>query len=54
MSRHGRYLFGLVVARWGFAAMVAAAIVVGFLTAMTVAPPTDVPAVASRAAAVIA
>jgi hypothetical protein len=52
MSRHDRYLFGLVLARWGFAAMVAAAIAVGFLVAATVTPPTEVPPAALRAVAV--
>src|ERR1700742_3338156 len=52
MSRHDRYLFGLVLARWGFAAMVAVAIAVGFLVAMTATPPPQIPAAALRAPAV--
>jgi hypothetical protein len=47
-----RELFGLLLARWGFAAIVAVAIVVGFVVAMTVTPPADLPSVAIRAAAV--
>jgi hypothetical protein len=47
-----RRLFGLLLARWGFAAIVAVAITVGLVVAMTVTPPADVPAVALRAAAV--
>jgi hypothetical protein len=52
MTRHDRYLFGLVLARWGFAVMVAAAIVVGFVVAFTVSPPIEVPTIALRATAV--
>jgi hypothetical protein len=52
MSRHDRYLFGLVLARWGFAVMVAAGIAVGFVAAMTVSPPIEVPTIALRATAV--
>jgi hypothetical protein len=42
----------LVLARWGFAALVAAAVAVGFLAAVTVSPPSEVPTVALRALAV--
>jgi hypothetical protein len=49
MTRHDRYLFRLWLARWGFALMVAAAILVGLAAAMTVAPPLEVPTVALRA-----
>jgi hypothetical protein len=52
VSRHDRYLFGLVVARWGFAALVAAALVVGLVAAATVEPPAEVPVAALRASAV--
>jgi hypothetical protein len=44
-----RTLIKLLVARWGFAAMVVAAIVGGFAVAVTVTPPAEVPAVALRA-----
>jgi hypothetical protein len=47
-----RELFGLLLARWGFAASVAAAIAVGVVVAMTIPLPADIPAVALRAAAV--
>jgi hypothetical protein len=47
-----REIFGLLLARWGFAVSVAAAIAVGFGVAMTVTLPTDIPSVAIRAAAV--
>jgi hypothetical protein len=50
MSR--RRLFGLLLARWGFASIVAAAIAVGLVVAMTVTPPAEIPAVALRAVAV--
>jgi hypothetical protein len=43
---------GLLLARWGFAALVATAIGIGFVVALGVTPPTDVPAVALRAASV--
>ncbi|HEY2052697.1 MAG TPA: hypothetical protein VGH14_02055 [Solirubrobacterales bacterium] len=43
MSR--RTLFKLLVVRWGFAAMVALAVALGFAAAATVAPPTDLPTV---------
>jgi hypothetical protein len=46
MSR--RRLFGLLLARWGFAFIVAAAIAVGLVVAMTVTPPAEIPAVALR------
>jgi hypothetical protein len=49
MSRYDRHLFGLVLARWGFAALVAAAIAVGFFAGATVTPPVDLPTVALRA-----
>jgi hypothetical protein len=49
VSRHDRYLLGLWFARWGFAVMVAVAIVVGFTVALTVSPPVEVPTVALRA-----
>jgi hypothetical protein len=52
MSRHDRYLFGLALARWGFAALVAAAIAVGLFVATTITPPAELPTVALRAAAV--
>jgi hypothetical protein len=52
VSRRDRYLFGLFLARWGFAGMVAAAILVGLLVAMTVTLPADLPSVALRAPAV--
>lgn len=42
----------MVLARWGFAALVAAAVAVGFLAAVTVSPPSEVPTVALRALAV--
>jgi hypothetical protein len=42
----------LVLARWGFAALVVAAIVVGFFAAATVTPPPELPTVALRAEAV--
>jgi hypothetical protein len=42
----------LVLARWGFAALAAAAIGVGLLAAATVTPPTELPTVALRAEAV--
>ncbi len=49
MSRHDQYLLGLWFARWGFAVMVAVAIVVGFAVAVTVSSPAEVPTVALRA-----
>jgi hypothetical protein len=52
VSRHERYLFGLVLARWGFAALVAAAIACAFITALTVSLPTEIPSIALRDAAV--
>jgi hypothetical protein len=52
MTRHNRYLFALTLARWGFAAMVAAAIAIGLVVAITASPPTDIPAVALRSVAV--
>ena len=52
MSRRDRYLLGLVLARWGFAALVTAAVVVGLFAAATVTPPADLPTVAMRAEAV--
>jgi hypothetical protein len=52
MSRHDRYLLGLFLARWGFAAMVAAAILVGLAVAVTVTPPADLPSVALGASPV--
>jgi hypothetical protein len=52
MTRHDRYLFRLWLARWGFALMVAAAILVGLAAAVTVAAPPDIPTVALRAAPV--
>jgi hypothetical protein len=51
-SPHDRYLFRLWLARWGFAVMVAVAIAVGFVVATIVTPPTEVPTLALRAAAV--
>ena len=47
MSR--RRLFGLVLIRWGFAALVAAAIAIGFVAAVTVASPADLPSTALQA-----
>ena len=47
-----RRLIELLVVRWGFAAMVAVAIAAGAIAAVTVTPPTDVPAIALRAVAV--
>jgi hypothetical protein len=44
-----RKLFGLLCVRWGFAVLVLAAIAVGFIAALTVRPPADVPAVALQA-----
>ena len=52
MSRRDRYLFGLVLVRWGFAALVVGAIAVCFFAAATVTPPTEVPTVALNAEAV--
>jgi hypothetical protein len=52
MTRHDRYLFALTLARWGFAAMVAAAIATGLIVGMTVSPPTDIPTVALQSAVV--
>jgi hypothetical protein len=45
-------LFGLFLARWGFAAAVAVAIGIGIVAALTVAPPEELPSVALRAAPV--
>jgi hypothetical protein len=42
-------LIELLVVRWGFAAMVAVAIAVGFAVAVTVEPPADIPSIALRA-----
>jgi hypothetical protein len=44
-----RRLFWLLLVRWGFAVLVAVAIAIGLLVALTVAPPPDVPAVALQA-----
>jgi hypothetical protein len=44
-----RRLIELLVVRWWFAVMIAIAIAVGFVAAMTVAPPSDIPNVALRA-----
>lgn len=52
MSRHDRYLFGLVLARWGFGVMVAVAIAVSLVAATTVPVPTDLPSVALDAVVV--
>ncbi len=52
MTRHDRYLISLFVARWGFAAMVAVAILAGLVAAITVTPPVDLPPVALRASPV--
>jgi hypothetical protein len=52
VSRHDRYILSLVLARWGFAALVAIAILVGFLVAATVSVPDAIPSVALRAAPV--
>ncbi len=41
MSRHERYLFGLVLARWGFAAMVAVALAVSLSVAASVPVPSS-------------
>ncbi len=45
----GRRLFGLLLIRWGFAALVAAAIASGLVAAITVNPPMSVPSVALQA-----
>jgi hypothetical protein len=50
MSR--RRLFELVLVRWGFAFLVAIAIAIGLVAALTVAPPMDVPSVALQAAVI--
>jgi hypothetical protein len=47
-----RRLIELLVIRWGFAAMIAAAIVVGLTVAVTVALPADIPSFALQAAPV--
>lgn len=47
MSR--RKFFGLLCIRWGFAVLVLAAIAVGLFAAITVRPPTEVPAAALQA-----
>jgi hypothetical protein len=47
-----RRLFGLMLIRWGFAALVAIAITLGLVAALTVAPLKDVPAVALQAAVI--
>jgi hypothetical protein len=47
-----RRLIELLVVRWGFAGMVALAIVLGMVAAGTATPPADIPAVALRAAVV--
>jgi hypothetical protein len=47
-----RRLIELLVVRWGFAVMVAVAIATGIVAAATVAPPSDIPAVALRAVVV--
>jgi hypothetical protein len=52
MSRHERYLFGLVLARWGFAAMVAVALAVSLTVGAIVPVPTQVPSVALNAVVV--
>jgi hypothetical protein len=44
-----RTFIKLLAVRWGFAAMVSVAIVVGVVTAATVAPPEDIPSIAMRA-----
>jgi hypothetical protein len=52
MTRRDRYLLTLVLARWGFAALVAGSVLTGFLVAVTVTPPTEVPTFALKAAVV--
>jgi uncharacterized membrane protein len=52
MSRHDRYILSLVLARWGFAALVAVAIVAGLVAGVTVEMPDKVPSVALGAAPV--
>jgi hypothetical protein len=47
-----RRLIELLIIRWGFAAMIAAAIAVGLAVAVTVAPPADIPSFALQAAPV--
>lgn len=47
-----RRLIELLVIRWGFAAMVAVAVVAGLAAALTVTPPSEVPAFALKAVAV--
>jgi len=46
--RRRRFL-SLLLIRWGFAALVAVAIVIGLVAALTVTPPMDVPTVALQA-----
>jgi hypothetical protein len=50
--RRRRELFGLLLVRWGFAAVVAAAIAIGFAVAVSATPPADIPTLALRATAV--
>jgi hypothetical protein len=52
MTRHDRYLLRLWLARWGFALMVATAITVGLVAALTVSPPIEIPTIALEAAPV--
>ncbi len=52
MTRHDRYLCALLLARWGFAALVAIAVLTGLVIALTVSPPSEVPSVALQASPV--
>lgn len=44
-----RRLIELLVVRWWFAAVIAVAIAIGFVAAMTVTPPSDLPTLALKA-----
>jgi hypothetical protein len=44
-----RRLISLLLIRWGFAVLVAVAIAIGLVAALTVTPPVDVPTVALQA-----
>jgi len=52
MTRHDRYLFRLWLARWGFGLMVAVAMAVGVIAALTVSLPIEIPTIALEAAPV--
>ncbi|HEX4753684.1 MAG TPA: hypothetical protein VH268_12355 [Solirubrobacterales bacterium] len=45
----GRHLFAAWLARWGFAAMVGAAVAIGIAAGATIAAPADIPDVALKA-----